>query len=76
MPLAQRTAFKAWALLAKRPTLYHAATSIGVGFLSLLGRRKGAIRSLPLLSGWTRNRDLPAPQGRTFQDQWRAGRRT
>ncbi len=76
MPLGQRTAFKAWAFLAKRPALYHAATSIGVGFLSLLGRRKGAIRSLPLLSGWTRNRDLPAPQGRTFQDQWRAGWRT
>jgi L-lactate dehydrogenase complex protein LldF len=76
MPLLQRISFKTWAFLAKRPALYHTATSIGVGFLSLMGRRRGTIRSLPLLNGWTRNRDLPAPQGRTFQDQWRAGRRT
>ena len=76
MPLVQRILFKTWAFLAKRPAFYRAASSIGIASLSLLGRRQGRIRALPFASGWTRHRDLPAPQGRTFRDQWRAGRRT
>jgi L-lactate dehydrogenase complex protein LldF len=50
---------------------------IGVGALGLLGRRRGRFRALPLASGWTNARDLPAPQGRTFQQMWsaKAGRR-
>ena len=28
------------------------------------------IRRLPLVGGWTRHRDMPAPQGRTFQQLW------
>ena len=30
---------------------------------------------LPLASGWTKHRDFPAPQGLTFQSQWKWGRR-
>jgi len=26
---------------------------------------------LPFATGWTRHRDFPAPQGATFQAQWR-----
>jgi L-lactate dehydrogenase complex protein LldF len=66
-----------WGLLARRPALYRLAMRIGVGALGLLGRRRGRFRALPLASGWTNARDLPAPQGRTFQQMWsvRAGRR-
>jgi L-lactate dehydrogenase complex protein LldF len=27
---------------------------------------------LPLAGGWTDARDLPAPEGGTFMDRWRA----
>jgi L-lactate dehydrogenase complex protein LldF len=38
--------------------------------LARLGRRKGRFRRLPLSEGWTRHRDFPAPQGKTFQRLW------
>ena len=66
-----------WAFLATRPALYRLATRLGVGAVGLLGRRSGRLRSMPLAGGWTSVRDLPAPQGKTFHDLWRArsGRR-
>jgi L-lactate dehydrogenase complex protein LldF len=76
-PKPVRWGLSGWALLARRPALYQLATRIGVGALGLLGRRRGRFRTLPLASGWTGARDLPAPQGRTFQQMWSAkgGRR-
>ncbi len=59
-----------WAFFAKRPKLYHLAMSIGIPVLSALGRGKGRFTSLPLAGGWTKWRDLPAPQSRTFQQLW------
>jgi L-lactate dehydrogenase complex protein LldF len=38
--------------------------------LELMGGRKGRLRWLPLGSAWTRHRDMPAPEGRTFHDLW------
>ena len=37
--------------------------------------RRGRFRRLPLASGWTNARDLPAPQGKTFQPMWSAKER-
>jgi L-lactate dehydrogenase complex protein LldF len=39
--------------------------------LALIGGREKRIARLPLASGWTAHRDLPAPEGRTFMNQWR-----
>jgi L-lactate dehydrogenase complex protein LldF len=33
------------------------------------------LSSLPFASAWTATRDLPAPQGETFQRAWRRHRR-
>ena len=71
-PARERAGLRLWAYAARRPTLYRAATGLVARLLGALGRRRGALRSLPLAAGWTRGRDLPAPQGRTFHSLWRA----
>jgi L-lactate dehydrogenase complex protein LldF len=65
-----RVGLRTWAFFARRPRLYHMAARLGIALLGSLGRRRGAFRRLPLAAGWTRGRDLPAPQGRTFQQLW------
>jgi L-lactate dehydrogenase complex protein LldF len=71
-PAAVRYGIGFWAFFAKRPTLYRLATDVAMRALHLFGRSKGRFHSLPFAGGWTRYRDLPAPQGATFQSQWRA----
>ncbi len=74
VPTAQRFGLGLWVLLARRPKLYHLAMSVGMPLLAAFAGSRGRFRSLPFAGGWTRHRDLPAPQGRTFQQQWRARR--
>jgi L-lactate dehydrogenase complex protein LldF len=69
-PLLYRLGLKAWGATAKRPWLYHALVRVFIPVLGAVGRRRGAFRWLPGARGWTRHRDLPAPQGRTFQALW------
>jgi L-lactate dehydrogenase complex protein LldF len=71
-PAAMRYGIGFWAFFAKRPSLYRASTNIAMRALHLLGGARGRFKSLPFADGWTRYRDLPAPQGATFQSQWRA----
>ena len=71
-PAPIRFALKAWAVLARRPRLYHLKMRFGIALLSMFGRQRGALSWLPLAGGWTESRDLPAPQGRTFQQAWSA----
>ncbi|MCZ7658717.1 MAG: LutB/LldF family L-lactate oxidation iron-sulfur protein [Xanthobacteraceae bacterium] len=74
-PATMRYGLAVWAFLAKRPRLYALATSAAAFGLGWLGRSKGRFRSLPLAGGWTRHRDFPAPEQRTFQAQWRGRKR-
>ena len=73
-PATQRKGLGLWAFFAKRPGLYRFATRIGVSAMALAARGKGKFASLPGASGWTAYRDLPAPQGGTFQQQWKQKR--
>ncbi|HEY4922095.1 MAG TPA: LutB/LldF family L-lactate oxidation iron-sulfur protein [Xanthobacteraceae bacterium] len=74
-PATVRGGLAFWAFFAKRPRLYGLATSLAARLLALIGRRKGRFGWLPLASGWTRYREFPAPQGATFQAQWKARQR-
>ena len=69
-PATQRWGLGAWAFLARRPALYRLATRLTIAALRTVGRRRGRFSRLPLAGGWTAHRDFPAPQGRTFMDQY------
>jgi L-lactate dehydrogenase complex protein LldF len=71
-PWYERLGLRAWGWLAQKPVLYDAATRVGVRLLRMLADRNGMIRSLPLGSGWTDERDMPAPAGRTFRELYKA----
>jgi L-lactate dehydrogenase complex protein LldF len=45
--------------------------------LALLGRKNGHFKSFGINKGWTKDRDFPAPEGKTFQQLWseKGGRR-
>jgi L-lactate dehydrogenase complex protein LldF len=63
---------KFWSFFAQRPWLYGLATDLAARSLAYAGRSAGRFKRLPLAAGWTRYRDMPAPQGATFQAQWKA----
>jgi L-lactate dehydrogenase complex protein LldF len=64
-PLTQRVALRLWAFAAKRPRLYRPLGGIAP-LLSWLAGDRGRLRTLPFAGAWTRTRDLPAPEGKTF----------
>ncbi|MEP6657498.1 MAG: LUD domain-containing protein, partial [Betaproteobacteria bacterium] len=70
-PWSERAGLRVWAWLAQRPALYAAASKFGVRALRWWGGEDGLIHSLPLGGGWTDERDMPAPAGRTFRELYR-----
>lgn len=72
-PATARYGLKFWAFFARRPALYRMATNIAIPLLSLVSGRRHRFRRLPLAGGWTKHRDFPAPENRTFMQQWRDG---
>lgn len=76
--MSQRITAPRWRLglsvharLLRYPRLYRQLTGIAMRLLHLTGRRRGRLSKLPLASGWVDERDFPAPQGRTFMQQYR-----
>jgi L-lactate dehydrogenase complex protein LldF len=71
-PATARYGLGLWAFFARRPALYHLATRVAMPVMGWFGRATGRFKSLPLAGAWTKYRDMPAPQGSTFQAQWKA----
>jgi L-lactate dehydrogenase complex protein LldF len=70
-PATVRYGLRFWAWFARRPGLYRMSTDLAMRALRLIGRARGRFAWLPFAGGWTRTRDMPAPQGATFQSRWR-----
>ncbi len=73
-PKTMRWGLGVWAFVAKRPKLYAKATALAARILANQAHGKGRLRTVPLAGGWTDVRDLPAPQGKTFQQLWKERR--
>jgi L-lactate dehydrogenase complex protein LldF len=70
-----RAGMALWGFFARRPRLYRFASGIAARLLGKLGRKRGSFRTLPLAGGWTKGRDMPAPEGASFHQLWAARRR-
>ena len=74
-PWGERTAIRLWAWAASRPGIYALATKMAARIGKWMGGRDGLIHSLPGTgAGWTAERDLPAPSGKTFRALYAARR--
>ncbi|MGH1417911.1 MAG: LutB/LldF family L-lactate oxidation iron-sulfur protein [Hyphomicrobiaceae bacterium] len=69
-PPVVRYGLSFWGFFAKRPKLYHFCTSWANQLLRIFANGKGRFSYMPLMGGWTRYRDMTAPQAPTFQRQW------
>ncbi|MDT4849707.1 Lactate utilization protein B [compost metagenome] len=64
-----------WVALARRPVLYRRASALLARVLAMAAGGRGRLRRLPLAGAWTTERDMPAPQGATFQQLWQQQKR-
>ncbi|TNE57521.1 MAG: iron-sulfur cluster-binding protein [Alphaproteobacteria bacterium] len=69
--VGERSGLAFWAFFARRPWLYSLGAAWMMKALGAWGANRGAFKSLPFLSGWTLSRDMPAPEGETFQSAWK-----
>ena len=77
-PGAERFGLRLWRRLCERPWAYRLALAIAARALrsvSVPGGPRRRIRRLPLAGGWTALRDVPSPDGETFQERWRRRQR-
>ena len=69
----ERWAYAVWARLLKSPVLYGWVTWLATRTVGRLKRNSGWLQRLPgKLSGWTDQRDFPAPAPQRFRDWWSA----
>ena len=71
LPVATRMGLTLWGRLARWPWGYRIGAEAGVLAMRVLARKRGRIAAMPLAGGWTRSRDLPAPERGTFMRQYR-----
>ncbi|QEL65793.1 L-lactate dehydrogenase complex protein LldF [Oryzomicrobium terrae] len=74
---AERRALKLWGFAARHPRLYAFGTRIATRYLKWLAGGKDRIQTLSMVPEWTKGRDFPAPEGKTFRELYaqRAARR-
>ena len=75
-PTFEYFAFGVWAFFAQRPGLYRFASKWAARALKLMGGQQRLIHALPGAAGWTDQRDMPAPSGKTFRELYRERQRS
>jgi L-lactate dehydrogenase complex protein LldF len=72
-PWRERAALRLWAWSARHPRIYGTLANLGARLLRRIGGDEAVLHRLP--GGWTEGRDMPAPEGRTFRDLYKARHR-
>lgn len=67
----QRWLLGRWVRLALQPDRYRRVTAQVAGLLRRLAGARGRVSRLLPIPGWGRGRDMPAPAGKTFFQQYR-----
>lgn len=67
----QRWLIGRWAALALNPVRYRQVSGWLASLLRRLAGARGRVSRILPLPGWGKGRDLPAPQGKTFFEQYR-----
>ena len=62
-----KAGLKVWSFLASRSTIYKPLTRTGAKVMNWIGAKRGRISTIPMLSAWTKTRDLPTPSAQSFQ---------
>ena len=70
-PPRQRLYLSLWQWLVRHPKFYYWVMGKAVSVLGIMGGKKGRMRWMPFAGAWTKHRDFPAPEGRTFQSMWK-----
>lgn len=70
-PRPWRWGIRAWSNLLRSPWWYRQVTGFLLPLMAKAGRRTGRFRKVFVPNGWSVVRDIPAPQGQTFLNQWR-----
>jgi L-lactate dehydrogenase complex protein LldF len=74
-PWYEKAALAGWGWVARNPSVYRLGARMAARVLRWMGGERRMIRSLPMASGWTDQRDFPAPSGKTFMELYRQGQR-
>jgi L-lactate dehydrogenase complex protein LldF len=74
-PWSERVGLKLWAWAATRPGVYAWITRVAARIGRWAGGRERLIHNLPGGAGWSRDRDLPSPEGKTFRELYANRRR-
>ncbi len=71
-PWTERLALRLWAYAAAQPEIYSLGARLAARMLRRMGGSERLIHRLPPgASGWTKGRDMPAPEGKTFHELYR-----
>lgn len=71
VPVTLRTGLRVWSTLSRMPWAYRLVTRVASFGLRVQGGTGGWVKRLPFLAGgWTKARDLQAPDGSTFLQQY------
>jgi len=70
-PLTSRLFVSVYMTVIRYPRFYAFSTGIAIPIFKLFAKGSGKIRSFVGLGGWTQSRDMPAPEGETFQQRWK-----